>query len=138
MGSVFSFVPTTSFNRSFGWLLSLLGAVLAAYAFWKSGALFWVAAGLFLACTAALLAIMAPDSLSPLSRLWMGVGLLIGKVVNPIVFGVMFFGLITPIGWVARVKGRDALRLKAQTQTDSHWVDRTPPGPAAESFKNQY
>lgn len=138
MASPFGFVPTPAFNRSFGWLLALMGGVLAAYTYWKHGPFHWVIVGALLACVAALFAVVAPHLLSPLSRIWMALGLLIGKVVNPIVFGVMFFCLITPIGWVARLRGRDALRLKTQPHSGSHWVDRSPPGPAAESFKNQY
>ena len=138
MASLFSFVPTTSFNRSFGGLLSLAGAALAGYTYWKQGPAMWVVAGVVIALVAGALAIVAPAVLSPLSRLWMALGLLIGKVVNPIVFGLMFFGLITPIGWIARLRGRDALRLRANAQAVSHWVDRLPPGPDAQSFKNQY
>ena len=53
-------------------------------------------------------------------------------------FGLMFFALITPVGWVMRLRGRDALKLRLDPSAHSYWVDRRPPGPRPESFKQQF
>lgn len=63
--------------------------------------------------------------------------MLLGKIVSPIVLGIIFFLLISPVALVTRAFGRDALRLKA-AETGSLWITRTPPGPDPESFKNQF
>ena len=60
-----------------------------------------------------------------------------GKVVSPIVLGLIFFGMLTPVGIIGRLLGRDELRLKKAPVT-SYWIDRDPPGPAPDSFKNQF
>lgn len=84
-----------------------------------------------------LLTVIAPSRLSPLNRLWFRLGVLLGKVVSPLVLGVMFFLLITPAALVTRLLGRDALMLKKRS-VSSYWVDRIPPGPPGDSFKNQF
>jgi hypothetical protein len=57
--------------------------------------------------------------------------------VSPVVLGVVFFLLITPVAVCSRLAGRDALRLRKRS-VQSHWVERVPKGPAADSFKNQF
>ena len=60
-----------------------------------------------------------------------------GKVVSPIVLGVLFFLVITPVALVMRLVGRDALKIRKQN-VNTYWVDRLPPGPEPESFKEQF
>jgi hypothetical protein len=67
----------------------------------------------------------------------MKLGLLIGKVVSPIVLGSVFFFLFTPVGIVMRLAGRDELQLKLHGKT-SCWKNRAPAGPEPTSFKNQF
>jgi hypothetical protein len=75
--------------------------------------------------------------LTPLNWLWYELGMLLGKIVNPIVLGFIFFVLITPVSIVTRLFGRDELRIKKR-HVESYWIDRSPPGPPLDSFKNQY
>jgi len=75
--------------------------------------------------------------LAPLNRIWYEFGMLLGKVVSPIVLGMIFFLLITPISVMTRMCGRDELKIKKKS-LQSYWVDRLPPGPLPESFKNQF
>ncbi len=79
----------------------------------------------------------APQLLTPLNRLWYALGIILGKVINPIVLGAMFFVLITPIALLTRLFGRDELKIK-KSFAHSYWVDRLPPGPQSDSFKNQF
>ncbi len=80
---------------------------------------------------------LARDLLTPLNRLWMRFGLLLSKIISPIVLGILFFGMITPVALLTRVFGRDELQLK-KTGAKSHWRERDPAGPAPESFANQF
>jgi len=65
-----------------------------------------------------------PGLLAPLNRLWLRVGLLLHRVVNPLVMGVMFYGVITPIGLVMRVLGRDPMSRQFPSPQSSHWLPR--------------
>lgn len=79
----------------------------------------------------------APKLLIPLNKLWFELGILLGNVTSPLVLGVLFFGLITPIALIMRLLNRDELMLK-KSFAKSYWVDRLPPGPAPDSFERQF
>ena len=84
-----------------------------------------------------LAAFAAPTLLAPLNRAWFALGQLLHKIVSPVVLGAMFFLLITPVAIVARLLGRDALRL-TKHRGSTYWIDRTADVVASESFKNQF
>lgn len=123
-------------NRSFGLVMagffSLVGALSL---FGHKGVLLWPFAT---GAAFALIALVFPAALTPLNRLWLRFGLLLHKVVSPIVLGVMFFAVITPMGIMMRLLGKDPLRLRFDGNTSTYWIKRTPPGPAPESLKDQF
>ena len=80
--------------------------------------------------------IIKPDTLLPLNKLWMRFGLLLGMIISPIVMGVIFFVIFTPIALIMRLFGRDELRLQFNKQS-SHWVGRTDEAQPV-TFKNQF
>ena len=80
---------------------------------------------------------MAPGILSPFNKAWYRLGLLMGKVVSPIVLGILFFIVISPVAIVTRLFGRDILLLRKRN-VNSYWIERNPPGPQPESFKEQF
>jgi hypothetical protein len=67
----------------------------------------------------------------------MSFGLLLGKIVSPIVMGTIFFGLFTPVGLFMRLFGRDELHLKT-TKRKSHWRDRQHADAVKNHFENQF
>ncbi len=77
------------------------------------------------------------ELLLPLNKLWIRLGLLLGMVVSPIVLGIMFFVLFTPIGLLMRLFGRDELRLKLKPRV-SYWKVREPSSLTDNSFKHQF
>lgn len=124
-------------NRSFGFLMVLTGFIFSAWSYTKS--LPHVAINA--ACGASMLfliTIFIPNILHPFNWFWYRLGLLIGKIVNPIIMGFIFFLLITPIAIISRFSGRDPLGLKKSNKLESFWIEREPEGFKAESFKNQY
>ena len=126
-------------ERSFGLLFGAVFALLAAYGwFFKSWSSVIELSLLGVALAFVLLGFVAPKILSPLNWLWFQLGQLLGKIVSPIVLGAIFFLLLTPVSLVTRLFGRDELRLKRKASQTSYWLDRAPPGPAPESFKNQF
>lgn len=126
-------------NTSFGALFVVVFLILASWAGWK-GAMPWAMGFATVAALFLLVTLAAPRLLTPLNRAWMALGHLLGRIISPIVLGVMFFGLITPVALVQRLSGRDALRLRAHRdpKVASHWIRREPVGPAPESFRRQY
>ena len=126
-------------ERSFGLLFTAVFALLAGYGWFIKG---WSQSVVFSFAGAALafglLGLTAPKVLRPLNWLWFQLGQLLGKIVSPVVLGVIFFLLLTPVSLATRLFGRDELRLKRKAAQTSYWLDRAPPGPESESFKNQF
>jgi len=126
-----------SSNRTFGFVFAGFFTILTLLKWWKGWTDFgfvWLA----LAAGFAAVALALPNILGPLNRLWMKFGLLLHRVINPIVMGLLFFAVVTPIGLVMRATGKDLLRLRRSKTEKSYWIDRTPPGPAPETMKNQF
>ena len=86
----------------------------------------------------AAVAVLAPSLLHPLNRLWFAFGLLLSKVMTPIVMGALFALAVVPTGLVMRLRGKDPLRLKIDRASRSYWIMREPPGPARDSMPNQF
>ncbi len=124
-------------ERSFG---LFFGAVFAAIGLWLvyKGSLAWAAAFGVAAVAVAVVALAAPRWLALPNRWWFKFGLLLGAIVSPIVLGLLFFVLITPIALVMKLFGRDALERRFDPRRRSYWVEREPPGPTGDSFRNQF
>ncbi len=84
------------------------------------------------------IALLRPAILAPLNRLWTRFGLLLHKIVSPVVLGIMFFAVITPMGLLRRTLVKDPLHLRFDRQARSYWVDRRPPGPRPDTMNNQF
>src|SRR5437773_6466850 len=67
---------------------------------------------------------LAPRALAPLNRAWMKLGLLLHRVVAPLLMGIVFFGVVLPTGLVMRLRGKDLLRLKIDPRAASYWIVR--------------
>lgn len=123
-------------DRGFGQVFAGFFALMSALSWWR-GHHAWEWA-LPLAAVFLIVAYVYPKALGPLNRLWLKFGLLLYKVVNPIVLGLLFFATIAPIGFVMRLCGKDFLRLKLDRDAKSYWIDRAPPGPPPQSMRNQF
>ena len=123
-------------DRSFGLTFAVIFTLVSAWLFWRNGKYWPVtvgAAALFL-----LGAFAYPGVLHPLNAAWMRFGLLLNRIVSPIVMGVIFFGLLTPVAVLMRLRGRDALQRRFDPTCASYWIKRIPPGPDASSFPRQF
>lgn len=85
-----------------------------------------------------IIALVFPKALFPLNWVWTKFGLLLHKIVSPVVLGVLFLVVFTPVGVVMRLFGGDPLRLRFEPNASSYWIARNPPGPAPESLKDQF
>tara|TARA_Y100000766_G_scaffold50727_1_gene40790 strand:+ start:315 stop:713 length:399 start_codon:yes stop_codon:yes gene_type:complete len=122
-------------NRTFGIFFTLVFSFAAAY-FYNSDIITW--AYIFCAISVIFLVItlVKDELLLPFNKLWMHFGLLLGIIISPIVLGVIFFGLFTPIATLLRFWGRDELKLKLSRKA-SHWISRSEPI-KSDSFNNQF
>lgn len=122
-------------ERNFGCFFSVLFLIAACY-FWYVDTEWLAYLFMMLSALFAGIALFKPNALRPLNELWMRFGLFLGMIVNPIVLGLIFFAMFTPIAILMRLFGRDELRLRIKKK-ESHWIKRdtlTQP----ESFKNQF
>ena len=122
-------------NRKFGFFFTFLFLIAAGY-FYINNSTIVAYVFFILAVAFYLVTLLRAIILLPLNKLWMRFGLLLGMIVSPIVLGIIFFGLFTPIALLMRLSGRDELRLKFKSIT-SHWISRSEPI-QANSFKNQF
>jgi len=123
-------------DRSFGLVMAAAFAVLTLINVWHDGGAWPVLAAV--AVVFLITALLIPSALNPLNRVWMKFGLLLHKIINPIIMGLVFYGAVLPTGLVMRAVGKDLLRLKPQPEADTYWIVRRPPGPAPESMKDQF
>lgn len=122
-------------DRTFGLVMAAALALVGAINFYHSGRLWpWelALAALFLAA-----AWLTPRLLNPLNRLWMKLGLVLHRIVNPIVMGLLFYGTIWPTGLIMRMRGKDLLRLQRVPSSDTYWISREP-GPQPETMRDQF
>lgn len=123
-------------DRSFGFVFTGAFAIIGLLPLISGGeGRLWALAiaAMFLAVT-----LVRATLLAPLNRLWFRFGLLLNKIVNPIVMGLLFFLTITPIALIMRAFGKDPLRLKPKSGETSYWIIRDPAGPRGGSFKDQF
>lgn len=123
-------------NRSFGWTFFVFFVLAGGYGVWHGGSgRAWLFA---LAVLTAIVTLKREAWLTPLNRAWMRLGELLGRVVSPLVLGVIFFAVFAPVGIAMRLFGRDALARRFEPARPSYWLDRDPPGPADDSFRNMF
>ncbi|HLT03143.1 MAG TPA: hypothetical protein VK001_13235 [Geminicoccaceae bacterium] len=128
-----------AFGLTVGGILVAIAAVRAGLHLWDGTAPGWIegtlaVVGLLLFVSG----LVVPALLAPLNRAWTKLGLVLFKVVNPIVLGLIYLTTIVPIGVLMRLLGRDLLSLKFDRQAASYWVVRDPPGPAPETMTQQF
>lgn len=123
-------------DRSFGLVFAVAFALICLWPLREGGAPRWWAAAVAAVCLA--LALWRPAILHPLNVVWMRLGLLLGRIVSPIVLGVVFFLVVTPTAWVLRLAGKDPMRIRFDRTLPTYWVKRDPPGPDPQSMKFQF
>ena len=129
--------PALPTDRSFGNTFAAVFALLAAWLAFH-GNPYWKAS-LGASATFLLLANVAASLLHPLNVSWMWFGGMLNRIVSPIVLGIIYFMLFTPVALVFKLRRRDLLKRQFDESERSYWIDRTPPGPDAErSFPRQF
>jgi hypothetical protein len=125
-------------ERSFGLVFTAAFALFAVWWYFRRDD--EIAALVSLAVSAGFLGVTftAPAILRPLNILWLKFGLLLSKIVNPVVMGLLFFTVITPIGLILRARGKDLLRMKRDPSAASYWIPKSEADPETSSMSNQF
>ena len=121
-----------SSNRSFGIVFFIVFLLIATYPLTYSGEIrVW---SITISFTFLVLGLLNSKILTPLNKLWFKFGILLGKIVSPIIMGIIFFFVVTPIGLIIRILGKDVLNLK-YNKSQSYWIEKN--GPKSK-MKNQF
>ena len=123
-------------ERSFGLVFAAVFLIVALFPLIGDGVVRTWALGVAVAFAVAALA--APDLLRPLNRLWFLLGLVLNKIVSPIVMGIIFFLTVTPIGLIRRARDRDPLKQKIDPDAETYWIAVDPEHAARSSMKKQF
>jgi|TARA_B100001094_G_C17969987_1_gene689820 hypothetical protein len=111
-----------SSDRSFGILFSIVFLIIT---FWpvisSKQPYYWflVPSIIFIA-----IAILKPKFLAPLNKLWIRFGNVLGAVIAPLVMAIIFFVVLTPIGLLMKIIGKDLLKVKFYKKINSYWIKR--------------
>ncbi len=123
-------------EKSFGLVMGIAFGLIGGWQVWHARNWgYWL---LGIAAAFLLLAFVAPRLLRPLNWLWFQFGLMLHKVTNPLIMGLLFFIAMLPIGLLMRVLGKRPLALDFNPTAASYWVKREPAGPTGESYKKQF
>ena len=119
-------------NRSFGIVFFIVFFLIGIYPLINSEELrIW---SLIISLIFLVLGLINSKILTPLNKLWFKFGVFLGRIVSPIIMGIIFFFVVTPIGLIMRSIGKDLLNLKF-SNNKSYWIEKT--GPKSK-MKNQF
>ena len=119
-------------NRSFGIVFFIVFLLISIYPLINNEDIrIW---SLFVSIVFLVLGIVNSNILSPLNKLWFKFGILLGKIISPIIMATIFFLVVTPIGLIMRIIGKDLLNLK-YSHNKSYWIEKTDP---KSKMKNQF
>jgi hypothetical protein len=123
-------------DRNFGLVMAAAATVFGCLPLLRLAAPHWWLIGI--AAAFAALALAFPRALHPLNYLWFRLGLLLHRVMSPLIIGAVFFLCVTPIGLIMRLLGKDVLSLRRRADLASYWIVRDPPGPEPGTMTNQF
>ena len=119
-------------NKSFGIVFFIVFLLVAIYPLINNSEIrIWslITAVIFL-----ILGLTNSKVLTPLNKLWFKFGLFLGKIVSPLIMGIIFFFVVTPTAFIMRIIGKDLINLKFNNKK-SYWIEKT--GPKSK-MKNQF
>ena len=123
-------------ERSFGVVFAIAFTIIAALPLLRGGELrFW---SMLVAAVFLVLGFIAPRVLRPLNILWFKFGMLLGRIIAPIVISLLFFIAVTPTALIMRMLRKDILRLKLDRNAKSYWISRSKTENPMGSMKKQF
>ena len=121
-----------SSNRSFGFLFFVVFLIVSLWPLKSQGDLrLWA---FILSLIFLVLGVLNSKFLNPLNKLWCKFGIFLGYIISPIVMGIVFFIVVTPVSLILRLLGKDVLSLKKNNKR-TYWIDKSDP---KSKMKNQF
>ena len=119
-------------NRSFGIVFFVVFLIIAIYPLNNGDELrLW---SLIISIVFLFLGLVNSKILNPFNKLWFKFGIFLGKIISPLVMGIIFFLVVTPIGLLMRLLNKDLLNLRFNNNS-SYWIEKTEP---KSKMKNQF
>ncbi|MBU1186986.1 MAG: hypothetical protein KJ908_08860 [Acidobacteria bacterium] len=122
--------------RQFGWVMGTALGTLSLFLFLKarpSAPYFAGTAGLFI-----LLSLVWPRILLPLQKLWMSLAVVLGFFVSRLILMILFYLVLTPVGLLAKLFGKNFLIRKIDPSASSYWVKRPEQHLSPSDYQKQY
>ena len=121
-----------SSNRSFGIVFFVVFLLIALYPVINNEEI--RAWSLIVSLIFLVLGLLNSKILNPLNQIWFKFGVLLGRIISPLIMAIIFFFVVTPIGLIMRILGKDILNLRYNTKK-TYWIEKT--GPKSK-MKNQF
>ena len=119
-------------NKSFGIVFFIVFFIISIYPLLSHNEIrLW---SLIISIIFLVLGLLNSKLLTPLNKVWFKFGILLGKIVSPLVMGLIFFFVVTPIGILMRILKKDLLNLKFNKKT-TYWIEKNDP---KSKMKNQF
>ena len=119
-------------NRSFGIVFFILFLLIALYPMINSeGIRMW---SIIVSLIFLVLGLLDSKILTPLNKIWFKFGMLLGRIISPFIMGIIFFLVVTPIGLIMRILGKDLVNLK-YNNNKTYWIEKTG---SKSKMKNQF
>ena len=110
-----------SSNRSFGIVFFVVFLLIALYPLTHGGEIrIW---SLIISIIFLILGLLNSKILTPLNKIWFKFGILLGRIVSPLIMGIIFFLVVTPTSIIMKILGKDLLNLK-KNNNDSYWIQK--------------
>lgn len=123
-------------EKSFGIVFAIVFAIIGAWPILNGGGIRFWAAGIAIVFLGT--AYLKPSLLAIPNKLWFRFGLLLNKIMSPIIMGLIFVLTVIPTGFVMRALGKDPLRKKMDTDAESYWITPDAAQQQSSSMKNQF
>ena len=119
-------------NKSFGIVFFIVFLIISLYPLtYDENIRYW---SLTISLIFLILGFLNSKILNPLNKLWFKLGIFLGKIVSPLIMGIIFFLVVTPIGFLMRILKKDLLNLKYNNKK-SYWIEKTEP---KSKMRNQF
>ncbi|MDC0179273.1 SxtJ family membrane protein [Candidatus Pelagibacter sp.] len=108
-------------NRNFGIVFFIFFLIIAFWPLLNANDIrIW---SLIISIIFLILGILNSNFLTPLNKIWMKIGVLLGNIVSPIIMGIIYFGVVFPTGFLMKIFGKDILRLK-KNNDQTYWISK--------------
>ena len=123
-------------DRNFGLVFAAFFLIITCLKYYSSGSVSYIFIGLMVICI--ILAIFTPSVLRPFNTVWLKFGLLLNKIMSPIIMSIVFFLVVTPIGICMRVLGKRPLNIGSGPKQNTYWLPYTSDNDEHDSMNNQF